>query len=777
VANRAGSITSNPARLVVGIPMVNPSFEVDAFNTWPGYVGGNTPITGWNALTGHGINPVVGGASPFADNGAIPNGIQVALMQWDGPMSQTVTGLTPGNQYYVHYQENARSGYAVPAIEVQVAGATVVPAHTIVPVGGANPYGEISSLVFTASAADAEVAFIKSTPQGGDATALIDNVAVVPVAAGTPPSISTQPVGQTVYVGQSASFWILAQGSLPLTYQWKLNGNPIAGANGSSFSIAKVRLADEGDYTVTVSNGANSVTSAVAHLALLERITSLHSTGLDANDQALPGGAVDPFWTFLINADGGGPDTFVGKEGWPIGSAWLGNSATAKWIGPRAVLGVGDIAGGDYLVRTAFDLKDRDVNTVYINGRWASDNGGTGVFLNGQAVNIPLSTGFGAWTTFTLTSADASFLPGVNTLDFGFNNAGAGPAGVIVEFVNTSARTLPGVKPTIAINPVGGEVVEGSTVQMTVGANGTLPLSYQWRKNGADLPGKTEPILILPAVTTADSGKYSVKVSNQWGDAVSADADLCVCLRPIPGIFGTGVDAAGALLPDGAVDPHYTVTSSADPNFPGPDALVITNAWPIQAGTWVVNGPASRWISLTADQRSDITPATSGNAEGDYTFKTTFDLTGYNLAQVEIGGQWAVDNGGVDILLNGASTGITCPGFNAFAPFTLKDGLVAGPNTVEFIAHNLGDATWGINPMGLRVDLHGYLKLQAAPQPTLSVALQGGNVVVTWAPTAAGQVLQSAPAVTGPWSDVTGATSPYTTDAAGSARFYIIIRR
>ena len=39
---------------------------------------------------------------------------------------------------------------------------------------------------------------------------------------------------------------------------------------------------------------------------------------------------------------------------------------------------------------------------------------------------------------------------------------------------------------------------------------------------------------------------------------------------PSPGIVGTGVAVDGMLLPDGAIDPHYTLTASADPNFPGP---------------------------------------------------------------------------------------------------------------------------------------------------------------------------------------------------------------
>ena len=120
VSNSLSSVTSLVAHVTVGIPgIVNPSFEADAFTIFPGYVSDNGPITGWDSLGGHGINPSNG--SPFADNGAIPNGSQVAFMQMDGVLSQTVTGLTSGSQYYVHYYENSRQGGngAVPRVAVR----------------------------------------------------------------------------------------------------------------------------------------------------------------------------------------------------------------------------------------------------------------------------------------------------------------------------------------------------------------------------------------------------------------------------------------------------------------------------------------------------------------------------------------------------------------------------------------------------------------------------------------------------------------------------------
>jgi hypothetical protein len=765
VANQAGSVTSTVARLTVGLPMNNPSFEVDTFLTFPGYVSANGPITGWASMPRHGINPAAG--SPFANNGTTPHGNQVAFLQDDGAMNQTVSGLTVGEQYYVHYYENSRSGYAVPTMQVQVGGITVVGTHPV-PAVGSGSYHEITSEAFTATATDLELAFIKGAAQSGDSTAVIDNVAVLPLAAGTKPAMTLQPKSVTVFLGQAASFTGRALGSVPVTYQWRLDGAPLAGATSTLLALPAVQFADEGDYTLVASNGSGSVTSAVARLSLLETIPSLHNSGIDASGLPIAGGSLDPAWTFATNPDGGAASVYVGSA---IPGAWLANDTTSKWIGSRANLTDGAIPLGDYTYRATFDMTGRDTNSVIIIGRWASDNWGTPVRVNGVAVDVPPSFNFNSWTTFTLASSNATFLPGLNTLDFVVNNAGNGPGGLRLEFTLVSARTLPGIAPAIAVPPQGRTVAEGDTVQLTVGATGTLPLSYQWQKDNVDLAGKTDAALTLTAVTTNDSGNYRVTASNAWGTATSASALVTVAYRPLPGVFGTGLAADGTLLGDGAVDPHYALSTSPDANFPGPDALVITNVWPIQAGVWVVNGPNSRWIAPSSAQRQDLDP-TQGNAPGQYIYQTEFDLTGYDLSRVGLVGSWAADNSGTDIMVNGVSTGITCPGFAALTPFLITKGLVAGLNTLDFVMlndPNVNDPA-SPNPTGLRVDLKAYLYLLEPIQ--IQITHTGAELAIGWSPAFAGQKLLSAPAVTGPWTEVPNAANPYLTPANGTERYF-----
>ena len=166
--------------------IVNPSFEVDGdFSVYPGRINANGPITGWTASRDDrvGINTT---SQPFADNGAVPDGTHVSMIQ-HGPadgsaattLTQTVFGFTPGHRYVVTYRENGRSVVSDPGAEVTLGGTTIVASHTVTPVGGTNPYHTISSLVFTASANSYDLVFA-TLPSTADTTLLIDQVEIRP---------------------------------------------------------------------------------------------------------------------------------------------------------------------------------------------------------------------------------------------------------------------------------------------------------------------------------------------------------------------------------------------------------------------------------------------------------------------------------------------------------------------------------------------------------------------------------------------------------------------
>ena len=86
----------------------------------------------------------------------------------------------------------------------------------------------------------------------------------VTVVAVQPPVIISGPESQTVPVGSTVNFTVVASGNGTLSYQWQHNGLDIAGATSSTLALANVQLADAGIYTVRVSNAGGSVSSSAS---------------------------------------------------------------------------------------------------------------------------------------------------------------------------------------------------------------------------------------------------------------------------------------------------------------------------------------------------------------------------------------------------------------------------------------------------------------------------------------------------------------------------------
>src|SRR5467141_1742048 len=104
------------------------------------------------------------------------------------------------------------------------------------------------------------------------------------------------------------------------------------------------------------------------------------------------------------------------------------------------------------------------------------------------------------------------------------NSAGSVTSASATLTVNPSSAI------TITTQPVSQSVTIGQTATFSVTAtSGTLPLSYQWQKNGANIAGATLSTYMTPATVALDNGaKFDVMVTNSAGSATSASATLTV---------------------------------------------------------------------------------------------------------------------------------------------------------------------------------------------------------------------------------------------------------
>ncbi len=96
------------------------------------------------------------------------------------------------------------------------------------------------------------------------------NIAMVTVtSAAVAPSITTEPSDVTVNAGNDTTFSVAANGTAPLSYQWRKNGVNIRGANGANYWLKNAQLADNGAaFSVEVRNSAGRVTSRNAILTV-----------------------------------------------------------------------------------------------------------------------------------------------------------------------------------------------------------------------------------------------------------------------------------------------------------------------------------------------------------------------------------------------------------------------------------------------------------------------------------------------------------------------------
>lgn len=180
----------------------------------------------------------------------------------------------------------------------------------------------------------------------------------------------------------------------------------------------------------------------------------------------------------------------------------------------------------------------------------------------------------------------------------------------------------------------------------------------------------------------------------------------------IDGLYNSGVTTGGALWAAGggattgnAADPHWALVGGTA--FNGG----TNGSFPI--GPWISEDATSRWLTPTANAGDD-TPAVA------YTYRLTFDLTGFDPTSASFSGRASADNGG-ELFLNGVSIG-SVGSFTDWTNFASTANFIAGLNTLDFVASNAG------GPTGARIEF-GASDVQAVgvvPEPAAWALMLGG---------------------------------------------------
>ena len=144
------------------------------------------------------------------------------------------------------------------------------------------------------------------------------------------------------------------------------------------------------------------------------------------------------------------------------------------------------------------------------------------------------------WSKDGVPLSNGGIVSGATTYQLvldGVTSANAGQYRVVVNNIagsvestaaNLTVSSAPASAPTITTSPANQEVTPGASPVFSVSVSGTAPFSYQWRKYGVAVAGKTDSTLSFPNVQVASAGRYDVVVTNGLGSATSALANLVV---------------------------------------------------------------------------------------------------------------------------------------------------------------------------------------------------------------------------------------------------------
>jgi hypothetical protein len=192
-------------------------------------------------------------------------------------------------------------------------------------------------------------------------------------------------------------------------------------------------------------------------------------------------------------------------------------------IAPSAGFATAGGAGGPFTV-TSQNLTVTNGGTNALH--WTVTKNGT--WFNVSTAGGTLSPGSSTTVAVTLNSVASNLTVGTYYAALLFTNLDTQ-----LSFERDYSITILS-PPAITNQPTDEAVLDGDTASFTVEATGSMPLYYQWRRDGTNLVeggnfmGTTTTNLTINNVSPADLGTYSVVITNQAASVTSSNAVLSI---------------------------------------------------------------------------------------------------------------------------------------------------------------------------------------------------------------------------------------------------------
>src|SRR5437762_338767 len=337
------------------------------------------------------------------------------------------------------------------------------------------------------------------------------------------PSIATQPTNQTVTIGQTATFMVVAAGTAPLSYQWQENGTAISGATSASYTTAATSSSDNGaKFQVVVSNSAGSVTSNAVTLMVNAAAAAPSITTQPVNQTETVGQTA----TFTVVATGIAPLSYQ----WQKNTTAISGATSASYTTP-ATTSADNSAKFVVVVSNTAGSVTSNAATLTVN------SAATAPSITTQPASQTVSVGQTA--TFTVVAT------GTAPLSYAWRKNGTPISGATAASYTTPATTSSdnSAQFTVTVSNVAGNVTSNpATLTVTTGTGGcTMP--------------QFGHVFIVEGENTSFSSTYSssnmpylTSLANQYGVSLHYWADTHPSigndLNLASGVISTNNDSA-----------------------------------------------------------------------------------------------------------------------------------------------------------------------------------------------------------------------------------------
>lgn len=553
------------------------------------------------------------------------------------------------------------------------------------------------------------------------------------------PIITSQPSPVTIVAGNSATFSVSAIGAPTITYQWNKNGNPlndggnISGSATSSLTVSSTSAGDAASYSVVVGD-ASGGTATSGNAALT--VNSPPSIGSQPSSRAIVAGNSA---AFAVAVNGTGPFTYQ----------WLSNNT--------AIAGATAFA---YTLSNVQPSMSASYSVIVSNSYGGASSSAATLTVVSSAQLYPtnlivIRVGDGAETpTF---NGNSVFLDQITTNG---------------NYVNTVSIPNSGTNALIEMGPdSNGSTITGTALTRTPdnhymvfgGYNTTPPFSTSLFNStasavprGVGLIDGAGQFTMGVTDTTAFSGTYfrgavSDGTNNFWGAGNTGGTYYFGLSQPAANIQSSYPNLRSTDIFNGNL---YAVSGAST----GIGVLQFAGFPTSSSSPTVLFIPGATPTDMCMDPTGTIIYL--GTSIGVMRYQ--FDGANWNFAYTITGNAiryLTVDFSGPLPVIYATTSSST---FNQL--LAIVDNSGSATTTVL--------ATAGVN-QNLRGVRFGPNTIAVAPPAVITLTQNGSNIVLSWP---APYSLQSSTDVAGTFTNVVGATSPYTVNVSAATRAFFKVK-